>query len=124
MALALGTAVLTSACATMRRDEAKDTDALLAAAGFTTKPADTDDRLAELKAMPALKLVSRVKDGQTVYTYADPYNCHCLYVGGPQNYQDYQRLAVQERIARDQLMAAEEMRDAAMDWELWGPWGW
>lgn len=122
--LALGIALITGGCATVRRHEAMDTEMLLAAAGFIQRPADTEEKLTNLKAMPALKLVSHSKDGHIVYTYADPYSCRCLYVGGPQNYQEYQRLAVERQIARDKRIAAEQMRQAVMDWTLWGPWWW
>ena len=62
--------------------------------------------------MPPLKLVERSKDGRVVYTYADPYNCLCLYVGGPEEYAAYQRL---------QQEMVQAQREGSMDWELWGP---
>jgi hypothetical protein len=114
---ALLVALLPAGCAAIRRSEARNTEQLLAAAGFHAIPANTPERLADLQTMPPLKLVARPKDGHFVYTYADPYNCRCLYVGGPEEYSAYQRLAVQKAIA-------EEQRQAAMDWELWGPWRW
>jgi hypothetical protein len=67
--------------------------------------------------MPPRKLVSQAKDGNFVYSYADPDYCQCLYVGGPQEYSAYQRLAVRKEIAQERL-------DAAMDWDMWGPWRW
>ena len=64
--------------------------------------------------MPLLKLVARSKDGNVVYTYADPANCQCLYVDGPREYFAYQRMKLEQRIASDNA--------AAMDWGLWGRW--
>ena len=107
-------------CATIHRNEARDIEQVLAAAGFEAKPADTPARLDDLRTMPPRKLVSHVKDGHFVYCYADPDYCHCLYVGGPKQYSAYERLAVEKEIA-------EEQAEAAMDWEMWGPWsypGW
>jgi hypothetical protein len=101
-------------CAAIQRSEAQDTEQLLAAAGFQAKPADTPEKLANLRTMPPRKLVSQAKDGKFVYSYADPNSCQCLYVGGPTEYSAYQRLAVQKEIALD----------ASMDWDTWGPWWW
>lgn len=106
-----------SGCATIRRHEAENTEQLLAAAGFQMRPADTSERLAELSTMPSNKLVAQTKDGKVVYTFADPNNCHCLYVGGPKEYSEYQRLKVEKEIAQD----AEA---ASMNWSLWGPYWW
>jgi hypothetical protein len=101
----------------MRRHEAASTEQLLAAAGFQMRPANSPEQLRDLTTMPPRKLVSRTKDGTTVYTFADPDNCHCLYVGGPTEYSAYQRLQVQKEIAA-------EMDQASMDWAAWGPWWW
>jgi hypothetical protein len=114
--LALIVALPLAGCAAIQRSEAKDTEQLLAAAGFQAKPADTPEKLTNLRTMPARKLVSQAKDGKFVYSYADPDYCQCLYVGGPTEYSAYQRLAVQKEIAQEQ-------REAAMDWDMWGPWG-
>ena len=115
--LALIIALPLAGCAAIQRSEARDKEQLLAAAGFQAKPADTAEKLANLKAMPPRKLVSQAKDGNFVYSYADPDYCQCLYVGGPKEYAAYQRLAVEKEIA-------EEQQEAAMDWGMWGPWWW
>jgi hypothetical protein len=115
--LALIIALPLAGCAAIQRSEARDTEQLLAAAGFQAKPADTPEKLANLRAMPPRQLVSQAKEGKFVYSYADPDYCQCLYVGGPQEYSAYQRLAVKQEIAQEQL-------DASMDWDMWGPWLW
>jgi len=104
-------------CAAIRRNEAISTEQLLAAAGFQTRPADTPERLTDLNSMPRQKLVVRSKDGNLVYTYADPNNCHCLYIGGPKEYSAYERLRVETEIARDNA-------DAAKDWPGGDPSWW
>jgi len=111
-------------CAAMRRHEARDTGDLLVSAGFTPKPADTPEREQQLRTLPPLKIVSQSKDGHLVYRYADPYSCDCLYVGDPEAYAEYKRLALQKQIADERLEAAEAEESAAMDWGLWGPWWW
>jgi hypothetical protein len=112
--LALPLLVL-AGCGTIRRQEAKSTGQLLAAAGFQIRPADASERLADLSTTSPNKLVARTTDGKVVYTFADPNNCHCLYVGGPNEYSEYQRLKVKKEIAED----AEAI---SMKWTLWEPW--
>ena len=106
-----------SGCATIRAHEAATTERLLAAAGFQMRPAESPERVRGLATMPPLKVVSRSQDGNVVYTFADPENCHCLYVGGPKEYSAYERLVVEKEIAR-------ETSAASMNWEVWGPWWW
>jgi hypothetical protein len=89
----------------------------LAAAGFQAKPVETPENLANLKTMPPRQLVSQAKEGKFVYSYADPDYCQCLYMGGPQEYSAYQRLAVEKEIAQQRL-------DASLGWDMWGSWGW
>jgi hypothetical protein len=96
--LALIAALPFASCAAIQSGEARDREQLLTAAGFQAKPADTPEKLANLRTMPPRKLVSQSKDGKFVYSYADPDHCQCLYVGGPTEYAAYQRLAVEEWI--------------------------
>jgi hypothetical protein len=63
------------------------------------RPAITSEGLADLGKMSPNKLGARTKDGKMVYTFADPGNCHCFYVGGPNEYSEYQRLKVKKEIA-------------------------
>ena len=104
-------------CATLHRSEAQNTEQVLAAAGFRAKPADTPAKLENLNKMPPRKLVSHVEDGHFVYSYADPDNCHCLYVGGEEEYSAFQKLSVERQIADERYMAATE-------WDMEGPWLW
>ncbi len=120
-AVCLVTLLLLPACTYIEKQEASDTEATLAAAGFVMKPADTPEKMARLKAMPARTIVTRTKDGAPVYLYADPDFCQCLYAGGPDQYARYQRLALEKQIAAERVEAAEMNEDAAMDWGLWGP---
>jgi hypothetical protein len=124
VAVLLFAGVAGTGCSAIRKSEAQSEENLLAAAGFKAKPADTTEKLAQLKALPALKMEMRTGDGgQVGYSYADPYNCKCLYVGGPQQYAEYQRLAVKQQIAMDRVEAAEAQEDAELDWGMWGGFG-
>ena len=84
-------AVSLSACAQVHRNEATFTGEFLTRAGFTVlaDPAVSQRRLA---AMPPLKMVEQQKDGQPVYSWADPYACRCVYVGDEAAYARYRKL--------------------------------
>ena len=84
--LALLAALPLAGCAAIHRSEARDTQQLLAAAGFRATPAETPEQLADLRTMPPRKLVMESKDGHVVYTYADPDYCQCVYEGGAEEY--------------------------------------
>jgi hypothetical protein len=111
-------------CAAMEADRARSTESLLAASGFNIKLADTPDKLAHVKTLTQHKLVPHDKDGKVVYVYADATTCQCVYAGTEEDYQRYQQLALQKKIADDQKMAAEMNENAAMNWGMWGPGPW
>ena len=73
---------------------------MLAAAGFQMRPADTPERQEDLGSVPPYRIVSRARDGNNLYIYADPDACHCLYVGGNKEYSEYERLRVESEITR------------------------
>ena len=75
-------------CAAGQAAATRSTEQMLAAAGFHV--ADTPERVAEL--------VSRHQDGGVSYVFADPVGCHCVYVGGGREYQEYQRLRLEQGI--------------------------
>jgi hypothetical protein len=115
VAAGLGLALALAGCQAIENADAEDTERLLAAAGFHMKEATTPEQLANLRAMTQRKIVLQEQDGQARYVYADAQDCHCVYVGGENNYDEYQRLSLKEEIAEDNL-------DASMDWGMWGPW--
>ena len=114
--LVVAAALLTlSGCAAIHRQEAASTEQLLAAAGFQMRAADNPERVHDLTAMPPLKLVARSQDNNVRYTFADPYKCRCLYVGGAKEYSAYRRLAREKQIEEEQL------QDGEPNDGLWGP---
>jgi hypothetical protein len=129
--LGLGLVFLFGGCAAIRRQEAQSTEDMLVAAGFIMKPANTPEKLAHLKTMQPLKMTTRSIDGHVIYSYADPDNCQCVYVGGPDEYAQYKRYVLKQELAQEKLAAAEAQEDAAqmqedaaMSWGLWGPFWW
>jgi len=104
--LTIAAMVLLAGCATIRGLQARETEQLLTAAGFKKQLVDA--------AGPPYQLVSRTKDGTVQYTYADPDNCRCVYLGGSKEYAEYRRLA---RLDDERRRAAED----AWDRNSWGP---
>ena len=105
MVLALAVALPLTGCAAIQRGEERGEEHWLALAGFQAEPADTPEQLANLRAMPPHELVSQVKDGNVVYSYADPDNCQCMYVGGPEEYSAYRLLFAGKKSDRQRLEA-------------------
>jgi hypothetical protein len=107
-----------SGCATLRGQDAVSTEQLLATAGFQKRNADSPEQARSLASMPPFRLVARGVGRDVAYTYADPVSCHCLYIGGPQQYVEYQRLATEREIAEGELWAESD----GMEGGLWGGW--
>jgi hypothetical protein len=112
------------ACAALREREIQTIEEMLAAAGFTMKPADTPEKMANLRSLPPHELIVQHRDGQTYYVYADPDVCRCVWLGDQQQYASFQQLRLQKQIADEQLLAAQIYRDAALRWDFWGRWPW
>ncbi len=108
-----------SACQTEQQAVAEHEDSL-AAAGFIVRPANTPERIAMLKRLPAHRFVQRVKGDQVHYVYADPLVCGCLYVGTQQAYNTYKRDRMQQQLADEQQMTAQMYSDPAWSWGAWG----
>lgn len=119
--LAAAAAVLVAAGCAAAVEQRED---LLSAAGFRVKTASTAERLRSMQALPPHRFTRESLNGREVWVYADPTVCKCLYVGTPDAYQRYQQLNVQQRIADENVEAAQL---AATNWGYgpygWGPWG-
>lgn len=64
-------------------------DMKLEDAGFVMRKADSAEKLVHVKRLPPRKFVSRVKNGQTYYVYADPELCQCVFVGNAVAFEAY-----------------------------------
>lgn len=111
--VALFAAVGLSSCASVG---SSNTRSLLSASGFQEKTPETA-RQKELyaKAEPYKLMRVKAKNGKVVYAYKDE-KTGTAFVGSESNYQQYQKLAVQQQIAREQYQAAEMERDMAYGW--------
>jgi hypothetical protein len=106
-------------CALIEKHEAVEMERTLAAAGFQIKLADTPEKLAHLQTLTQRRLVPHDRDGEVFYVYADALDCKCLYAGDEKAYQAYQQLAIKQKLAEEQLQAAEENDNAAVNWGMW-----
>ena len=77
----------------------------------------------KLQALPAGKVTLVQKDRKTYYVFPDAAN-NQAYVGGPTQYQAYKQLRLANKLANENLEAAEMNQDASMDWGGWGGPGW
>jgi hypothetical protein len=78
--------------------------------------------MARLKTMTERKVVATTMDGETAFVYADAVSCKCVYVGSEKNYQEYQRLSIQQNIVNEQRLTAETSEANEMNWNAWGAW--
>jgi hypothetical protein len=61
----------------------------LLAAGFKKRSIRTEAQLADFRSIPAHMVRRSSYKGRTVYVYADPTICGCLYMGGTAAYNAY-----------------------------------
>ncbi|MCB1695349.1 MAG: hypothetical protein KDI10_10420 [Halioglobus sp.] len=123
---ALALAVI-SACSSSPDRSVETIESRLSAAGFVIKLADTPEKLTHLESMAQRRLFPINRDGGMVFVYADSQGCKCIYVGSGANYQQYQRLAIQQNIVDEQQATAEDIKMAAQtnaeaNWDVWGLW--
>lgn len=102
--------------------KARNTESLLSAAGFHTLTPSTPKQQSCYAALPPYQVQRRENNGKIVYAYADK-KAGLLYVGGEKEYQQFMALAQQQKIANEQLQAAQMNENASMDWDGWGPGG-
>ena len=93
---------------------------MLSAAGFQIKVADTEAKRQSLAEEVPYKLQMHTRNGQVLYTYANPAK-NILYVGGQKEYQAYQKMMVQQNIAAQYQSAAAQQQMTAAEWGYWGP---
>jgi hypothetical protein len=98
---------------------------LLLAAGFQQVFPSTPELKARLQAMPQRQIFMASKGPKVFYVYADAAGCGCLYTGSQEQYQAYQKLAAQTRLAAEEISAARLDESMNTGWDEWGeagPW--
>jgi hypothetical protein len=88
---------------------------VLTASGFKVVSANTPERQAAMARLPPHKIVRQVRGDKTVYVYADPTVCGCLYVGKQTAYNAYRTRVAEKQITEEQDLSAMNKWD-------WSPW--
>ena len=111
-------AVVIVGCASGFQDK-KD---IAIAAGFKVITPVKPDQVALLPTLPKETVTQITYQGKTYYILPDVKN-NQAYVGGPAEYQSYQKLSLQKQISDANLQAAQMNQMAAMNQMNWGAWG-
>jgi hypothetical protein len=111
---------LTVGCATTTSTQ--DTESMLVASGFKAVTPKTTAQQQKLQKLPPGKVAMINKAGKTYYIFPDAAD-NQAYVGGPKQYQAYQQLRLQNKLAEQNLETAEMYQDPMMGWGAWGGWG-
>ncbi len=103
------------------RGNAEQVEPLLEQAGFVRLPADTEAQRNEMNSLKPLTL-SRSVDRKrgTVYWYADPYVCDCMYAGNEATYQRYREIRQNQQVT-EQMKASRVLDTEAWDQVSEGP---
>jgi hypothetical protein len=118
-AIALVTVV--TGCATTQ-SSTQNKESMLVASGFKVITPKNATQQQKLKSLPPDKVAMIQKGKKTFYVFPDPAQ-NQAYVGGPAEYQAYQQLRAQNKLAQENLETAEMYQDATMNWGAWGGWG-
>jgi hypothetical protein len=114
-------ALLLSGCAIFNQWNSSSDEQLLNAAGFQTRPVTTPQQAAVLASLTPYQVTMRTRGNQVYYIYGDPKR-NIVLVGGQAQYDQFQKLQVQQGIAEDQLATASEMTMLASDESaMWDP---
>jgi len=109
---ACAAAALVIGCSTTRQ-----TETMLSAAGFKIIPATTPQQQAHLKTIPRNKVTMVERTGTNYFVFPDA-KSEVIYVGQDAQYQEYQKLRLQNQMEVDQAQAAE--LSSAPGWGVWG----
>ena len=95
----------------------------LAAAGFKKRPIKTEAQLADFRNIPAHMIRPASYKGKSVYVYADPTICGCLYMGSTAAYNTYIRGAMALSMQREYKSETTDTGYSPTPWMLdGGPW--
>jgi hypothetical protein len=96
-------------------------ESMLVASGFKVITPKTAAQQQKLQNLPPGKVTMIQKKGKTCYIFPDPAH-NLAYVGGPKQYQQYQQLRADNKLAKESLETADMYQDAEMEWSVWGGW--
>jgi hypothetical protein len=108
-----------AACASTQLKKVIRVESQLTDSGFRMLPADTPEKLAQVRQRPQHKLITHQQGGNVLYIYADADHCKCVYTGGKQSYQRYQHIADEKPFSGMDRIVEEREEPARMDWGEW-----
>jgi len=94
---------------------------MLVASGFKVITPKTAAQKQKLQNLPPGKVTMVRKNGKTYYIFPDPAH-NQAYVGGPKQYEEYQQLRAENKLAKENVEMADMYQDASMEWSVWGGW--
>jgi len=89
---------------------------LLTQSGFMVRVADKPSRVEQMNRLPP-KFVTRVRNGQLVYLYADPTGCNCVYLGSQQSWDNYRQKMAAQRAKQEEMSAMQSREE--LDNNVW-----
>lgn len=99
----------------------KHTEQMLSAAGFKAVIPNTPKQEQQIKTLPADKLTVAKRNGNTYYVFPDPTH-NQLYVGNLQQYQTYQQILADNKIAGQNRVDADMAGVSGDDEGRWVEW--
>src|SRR6266480_727075 len=117
---AVACTVLSVGCASTQTST-QNKESMLAASGFKAITPKTAAQQQKLQNLPQGKVTMIQKKGKTYYIFPDPAH-NLAYVGGPNQYQQYQQLRTDNKLAKESLETADMYQDTEMEWSVWGGW--
>jgi len=108
--------VLAAGCATT-----KHTESMLSAAGFKVVKVGTPQQEQKLKSLPPGKITTVQRNGKTYYVFPDVAHDR-IYLGTLMEYQNYQQMVLDSKIAAQDRVAADMAPVDGADWADWDSW--
>jgi len=113
----LGLLLLAAGCATTQH-----TETYLTAAGFKTVVASTPAQEQRLKSLPPGKISTVQRNGKAYNVFPDVAH-NRIYLGTPNEYQNYQQILADSKIAEQDRVGVEMAgADGGTDFDDWGSW--
>ena len=127
LAIAAAAATIGMGCVATKKQVAHS-EHMLADAGFRQVAADNPERSGALHRLAPERVTEVKRNDRMYYVDPDPKVCGCLYVGSPDEFDEYRRLVHQAGNPEPQPVPWNEGElsnsSALENWEAWGPWPW
>ncbi len=108
--------ILAAGCATT-----KQTENMLAAAGFKVIAASTPQQEQKLKSLPPGKITLAKRNGKSYFVFPDQAHDR-IYLGTPREYQNYQQMLLDQKIAAQNRVDADMSSADGVGWDQWSDW--